>query len=50
MSWIGIALVVIGLYLALKVTDFAMKLAMWALVLVGAYWVLAPHMGWPWPF
>ena len=50
MSWVGIALVVIGLYLALKVAGFAMKLAMWALVLVGAYWVLAPRMGWPWPF
>ena len=50
MNWVGIVLVVIGLYLALKVAGFAMKLALWALVLVGAYWLLAPHLGLPWPF
>lgn len=50
MSWVGIVLVVIGLFLALKVAGVAMKLAMWALVLFGAYWLLAPHLGLPWPF
>lgn len=50
MSWVGIVLVVVGLYLALKVAGFAMKLLMWALVLFGAYWFLAPHLGWPAPF
>lgn len=50
MNWVGIVLVVIGLYLALKVAGFAMKLALWALVLVGGYWLLAPHLGLPWPF
>lgn len=43
-------MVVVGLYLALKVAGFAMKLLMWALVLFGAYWFLAPHLGWPAPF
>lgn len=47
MSWLGIAMVVIGIYFALKAVGFAMKLAMWALVLFGAYWFLAPHLGWP---
>ena len=40
MGWFGIVLVVIGLYLALKVAGFVMKLAMWALVLFGLYWFL----------
>ena len=50
MSWVGIVLVVVGLYLALKVAGFALKLLMWALVLFGSYWFLAPHLGWPAPF
>lgn len=49
MSWLGIVFVVIGLYLALKIAGFAMRLAMWALVLFGAYWFLAPRLGLPWP-
>lgn len=40
-------MVVVGLYLALKVAGFAMKLLMWALVLFGAYWFLAPYLGLP---
>lgn len=47
MSWLGIVLVVVGLYFALKVAGFALKLAMWALVLFGAYWFLAPYLGLP---
>ncbi len=47
MSWLGIAMVVIGLYFAFKAVGFAMKLAMWALVLFGAYWFLGPHLGLP---
>ena len=47
MSWLGIVLVVVGIYLALKVTGFAVKLLMWALVLFGAYWFLAPYLGLP---
>lgn len=50
MNWLGIALVAVGLYLALKVVGFAMRLAMWALVLFGAYWFVAPYLGWPLPF
>ncbi len=47
MSWLGIVLVVVALYFALKVAGFALKLLFWALVLFGAYWFLAPHLGLP---
>lgn len=47
MSWLGIVLVVVGLYLAFKVAGLMMKLLMWALVAVGLYWLLAPSLGWP---
>jgi len=47
MSWLGIVLVVIGLYLALKMAGFVMKLAMWALVLFGLYWYFGPQLGLP---
>lgn len=50
MSWLGIVLVIVAGYLALKVAGFALKLLMWALVLVGLYWLLAPMLGWPAPF
>ena len=50
MSWIGIIVVIIGIWLALKVVGFFFKLAMWALVLFGLYWFLAPYFGLPWPF
>jgi hypothetical protein len=47
MSWIGIILVVIGLYLAFKVAGFFLKLLMWALVIFGIYWFAAPYLGLP---
>jgi len=47
MSWLGIILVVVGVYFALKVVGFVLKLAMWGLVLFGAYWFLAPYLGLP---
>jgi hypothetical protein len=50
MSWLGIILVVVGIYFAIKVAGFVLKLALWALVLFGAYWFLAPYLGFPLPF
>ena len=50
MSWLGIVLIVLGIYLALKVAGFALKLAMWVLVIAGVYWLLAPYLGLPVPF
>lgn len=47
MSWLGIVLAVIGLYLAFKVVKFVVKLFCWALVLIGAYWFFAPSLGLP---
>lgn len=46
-SWLGIALVLVALYLAIKVAGFVLKLLLWGLVLFGLYWFLAPHLGWP---
>ena len=47
MSWFGIVLVVLGLYLAFKVAGFFLKLLMWALVILGIYWLASPHLGLP---
>ncbi|HMB57275.1 MAG TPA: hypothetical protein VKM35_08690 [Arenimonas sp.] len=50
MSWLGIIVVIVGLYLAIKVVGFVLKLAMWALVFAGIYWLAAPYLGLPMPF
>ena len=50
MSWLAIALLVIGVWLAIKVVGFVLKLALWGLVLFGLYWLLAPYLGLPLPF
>ena len=47
MSWMGLVIAIIGIWLALKVVGVFFKLAMWALVLFGLYWFLAPHLGLP---
>lgn len=49
MNWLGIIVIAIGAYLALKVAGFALKLVLWGLVLLGAYWLLAPYLGLPLP-
>lgn len=50
MHWLGIAMMVVGLYLALKVAGTVLKLLMWILVLVGAYLFAAPLLGLSLPF
>jgi len=50
MSWVAIVLVVVGVYLAIKVAGFALKLLLWAVVIGIAYWLLAPMLGMPVPF
>ncbi|TYT25199.1 hypothetical protein FZO89_02315 [Luteimonas viscosa] len=47
MSWIGLVLLVVGVYLAFKLVGALLKIAMFVLALVGAYWLAAPYMGWP---
>ncbi|KFN44793.1 hypothetical protein [Arenimonas oryziterrae] len=49
MSWIAILVVIVGIYLAIKVVGFMFKLAMWALVIGGLYWLAAPYLGLPLP-
>lgn len=49
MSWIGLVLVVLGLYVIARVVSALMKLAMWLLVVIGIYWFVAPLFGWPDP-
>lgn len=50
MSWLAIVLIVIGVWLAIKLTGVLLKLLLWGMVLVGAYWLLAPVFGLPLPF
>lgn len=47
MSWLGLVAIIIGLYLAFKVVSLVLKVALWGLVIVAGYWVLAPFFGWP---
>ena len=47
MSWFGLVLLVVGAYLAYKVAGALLKILMFVLVLVGAYWFAAPRLGWP---
>jgi len=49
MSWLGILIVVVAGYLAMKVVGGLFKLLLGVLVLVGLYMVLAPMLGWPFP-
>lgn len=46
-NWIGLLVVVLGAYLAFRLLGAALRLLMWLMVLVGAYWFLAPALGWP---
>jgi hypothetical protein len=50
MSWIGLVLAIVAAYFAIKVVKFVFKLLWWCAVLFGAYWFLAPALGFPRPF
>jgi hypothetical protein len=50
MSWVALVLIVVGVWLAIKVVGALLKLAFWGVALAGIYWLLAPHLGLPWPF
>jgi len=49
MNWLALVVVILGIYLALKVAGFLFKLLLIVIVLGGAYWLLAPHVGLPLP-
>jgi hypothetical protein len=47
LSWLGVMAVIVGLYLLFKVVGVLLKIVLWIVVVVAAYWVLAPFFGWP---
>jgi hypothetical protein len=50
MSWIGLLIIIVCVWLALKVAGVLLKVLLWALVLFGVYWLLAPLLGLPFLF
>jgi hypothetical protein len=50
MTWVGILLLIVGIWLAFKVVGALFKLLLWVAVLVGLYWLAAPFLGMPRPF
>lgn len=47
MSWLGLVVLVIALYLAFKVASALLKVVLFVVMLVAAYWFIAPRLGWP---
>ncbi|MCD9028635.1 hypothetical protein LDO26_10505 [Luteimonas sp. BDR2-5] len=47
MSWLGFVLVILGIYVAFKVAGLVLRLVVTALIVIAAYWWLAPLLGWP---
>ena len=50
MTWVGILLLIVGIWLAFKVVGALFKALLWIAVLVGLYWLAAPFLGMPRPF
>ena len=46
---IGVLVLIVCLWLVFKVVGVLFKVALWALIIGGIYWLLAPVFGWPWP-
>ena len=49
MSWIGLLLLLVALYLGFRLVGVVLKLALFVVALVIGYALLAPHMEWPSP-
>ncbi len=47
MSWLGFVLVILGIWLAFKVAGVVLRLIVTVLIVIAAYWWLAPYFGWP---
>lgn len=47
MSWFGLVVLVLALYLAFKVASALLKLVLFVVMLVAAYWFAAPMLGLP---
>ena len=50
MSWIGIVVLVVAIYAALKVVGALFKIALWIGILLFAWWYFEPIIGVPFPF
>jgi len=50
MSWIGIVVLVVAVYAALKVVGALFKIALWVAILLFAWWYFGPMIGVPFPF
>ena len=50
MSWVAILVLIVCIWLAFKVVGVLFKVVLWAVVLVGLYWLVAPFLGMPRPF
>lgn len=50
MSWVGLLVLVIAVWLAFKAVGLFFRLALWVLVIALAWWLLAPHLGLPTPW
>ncbi|WP_058834373.1 hypothetical protein [Luteimonas abyssi] len=49
MSWLGLLVLAVGLYLAFKLVGVVLKLLVFVVALVLGYALIAPQMGWPGP-
>lgn len=47
MSWLGLVILILAAWLAFKVVKIALKIALFVVVFIGAYWFLAPLFDWP---
>ncbi len=47
MSWLGLVVLALALYLAFKVASALLKVVLFVVMLVAGYWFAAPMMGWP---
>jgi len=45
MSWLGIALVVIGIIVAIKIAGFLVRICMLLLIVAGLYLLFGPMLG-----
>ena len=50
MTWVGILILIVCIWLAFKVVGVLFKILLWGAVIVGLWWVAAPFLGMPRPF
>ncbi|WP_240126165.1 hypothetical protein [Thermomonas alba] len=47
MTWVGVVLLVLCVWLALKVVGVLFKLLLWAVVIAALWWFIHPYLGLP---